>query len=446
MHSNDLSCQPIGYTAIILVTVNVLGYIAVTHFELYSASNRIKSIDTASSYVCYGLSFAFVTTPIIAAPGAFSRNKISAGLIFVWTILYVICIDREVFYTLSISNEIEWIRWVFLSFLCLLPHTMGLTRLVPGNFNLLMLGFLVSAIGLMMMTHSLWLTVTFIPVVNDEDESIEDGALRLQWSTSSSSQHLHNVHLWANWLVWFGIFLLNTPAMTDAQSYVTSTHKHSQLRQKWFHPRLILAFLCGPGLLFIMHPQMQSCLIKTYLFLKLDGLPILQSKETILNPLDDLFLAASVDPTLLRISNNARSRDAFTSELVDASDRLEEPNVTYLQTENSALTSYTRAVAIGTPSTTARLPQPEIALNSAASSPKESHAPDNLRMPEVPKTSPFLNQPIAKMDPAIPKGGIKPEEPIAIIFEESPTKNIMNMFLSKFKLKITTDLLNGQWD
>jgi hypothetical protein len=55
-----------------------------------------------------------------------------------------------------------------------------------------------------------------------------------------------------------------------------------------------------------------------------------------------------------------------------------------------------------------------------------------------------LDQPIEKLCAFVPKVGIELEQPVGIGVQKPA--NSFKTVLSKFKLKITSDLLSGQWD
>jgi hypothetical protein len=278
-HSNccciQFKWEPIGYISLILVCVNTLGYAAVVHLadrdDYVGAVNK----DVIGSYFCFGLSYVMVAIPTIIAPGVLLRSQTSAFLICVWSLLYQFWLYHGVYSRLSITNEIDWIRWVLISFGLLLPHSLGLACSSFGKFNHFNLGSTMAVFSLLIMIVSniregRSINIGQIDNLRNEtpqsDESTMDNATYVSWMT--------------NCFFWFGILLLNSNPCSNHQ-------------RRWCSSWLVLipALLYGSSLLLLTHPHFHIIA---------STIPLLQTVDV--NPIKLAFHDVSLNPTLQQMN------------------------------------------------------------------------------------------------------------------------------------------------
>lgn len=213
------SFPPLWYIAVILGAVNALGYIAAMRWDV--------ALDVMCTFLCFGAALLLATLPTITARGVLTRCQSSAALIFVWASLYTIGVDQGVVAKLTVADEVEWIKWVTLSFLWLLPHTLGLTSSSAGNLKLFIGGWMVALSGLSFGTVA---HLQNWGCMQENGKICETGL----WSVSQ------NPDLFGYLLFWIGIFLLNAAALV--QQYPSS----KLMYKIWGYRRLVIALLCGP--------------------------------------------------------------------------------------------------------------------------------------------------------------------------------------------------------
>jgi hypothetical protein len=413
MNSDRLLLMPIGYVAVVLFVTNLIGYIAVTHLERCGERRNTHNIDVICSYLCFGISFVFVTVPTIAARGAQPINRMSAFLVFLWSTLYLIALYFSVFDTLSALNETEWIQWVAVSFLYLLPHAIGLTLFCRKRTCLPIQGFLLSVVGLLMLSLSVYRTWQHMHHLVDAERTL---------SPSTDSW-------WGNCVFWMGIFLLNVQATTTFPDQVAVLREspHSRLLSRLL--MLIVSFVFGPGLLLFSHPHIQNFLhSKVY-----------SSLLGIQQPPVNISWASFPDPTLLRFIRLEHELQAvhgsFSEPIADVRSQVQT-----IETRESVGCSFTEELPNS-------LFHPEVttAENHDCLDAEPYEGFERIEIPDVPKVSPVLHQPmIASTSVFASEMKIESEQPDVIRTEKPPTS--LKMFLSKFKLKITSEVLSGHWN
>jgi hypothetical protein len=392
MASDRFTLLPIVYVALVLVVTNLIAFIAVTCLERCGYRRNMNIIDVMSTYVCFGICFVFVTVPTMAAPGVHPINQISAILIFLWSMLYMISLYFGIHDNLSTINETEWVQWVALSFLCLLPYTMGLSRLDQKKTNPSFLGLLLSTVGLLMLSLSSWRTW------QHTIQHILDAERTLSPSMDS---------WWGNCVFWFGIFLLKSHATMTKPDEIARLRRGNHSRMTSMPLLLIVSFVFGPGFLFFSHPHIQRFLYNMfYLFL-----------VGIQQPPNNAFGVSLVDPTLLRFVRSEREftgiavHRGFPAPIVDESSQ-----VRVIETFEIA---------------DSRFP---IEISNSLFLP--GFSTDNN------EKDPLLR--VTSTDVFASKIEIGSEQPVVRRIEKPAAS--FKMFLSKFKLKITTDILRGHWN
>lgn len=417
MNCDHFTLWPICHVSVILITANVVGYVAVKHVELCNDTLVAQHIDIIGTYIAFGISFVLVTIPTITAPGVHPRNQMSAFLTFLWAMIYMTSLYNGVYDSLPIQNEIEWIRWVVISFLCLLPHTMGLIQLSSKTSNPPIFGGFVAAVGLLMMFMS----------------SLRTWKNTYSLLTESEGKNFVFIDsLWGNCIFWLGIFLVNSIRRTDPSDRVAiwtgrGTHRQVTLLRLF----LIVSFVCGPGLLFFTHPCIQIFLDENFQVFRI----------ATLCPLRNKFSVPPIDPTLVRILGKHRNSDVSctagnTQELIADS---------FHEQLSKSDDSSTQIQFTTEPPNFSHLP--ELPIGDRSSFYDEMDDDFNcIPVPDIPKTSPVFHQPEAVFtrNTFVPKVGIQQEVPFVIRFEK-PT-HLFKMFFSMFKLKISTELLSGQWN
>jgi hypothetical protein len=247
------SNAPIGYIMCIVGAVHCLGMMGLAQYYNHYGSSfsgemeNVRKIDHWCTLVTCAALLA-VTLPTMSAPGVLTRCHVSAWLVFVGAVLFAVGVDQEFVGPLSFTKEYcvsslydngatatthanVWqlldinkvVQWMVLSFLCLLPHALGSTSSAAGNFACFVLGWFLSSAAVSLAALSRFPSHSWSRALN----------------LSPNQDGVHMV------LFWTGIFILNAPALI--QYYVDNV---GVIPKTWGYRRLVLAFVCGPCLVY----------------------------------------------------------------------------------------------------------------------------------------------------------------------------------------------------
>jgi hypothetical protein len=253
------STASVWYILCIIGAVHCLGMIGLVqyynhHYYYYGGIGALLDQDTTRNidHWCTLVTCAAlmaVAVPTMSAPGVLTRCHVSAWLVFVGAVVFAVGIDQEFIAPLSFTKEYclssllyddgaalatqanVWqlldinkaVQWMVLSFLGLLPHALGSTSSAAGTFGCFVLGWCLSSAALILGAFSRFPSHSWSRALNLSPK--QDGINMV--------------------LFWTGIFILNAPALV--QYYADNVGVASKT---WGYRRLVLAFVCGPCLVY----------------------------------------------------------------------------------------------------------------------------------------------------------------------------------------------------